>query len=440
MNLLQRILNLVSRPLVRYTGPVAGNGAGMLVTHETSLAQSAVWACVRAISEAIASLDWQILQDSVDGKTSTRIRNTPLDRLLNRQPNGEMSAFTWRETVLAHVLLTGNHYSEIERDSMGRVIGVWPLIPDNVRVMRNTVTNAIEYHCWQHTGTPVILEPDNVLHVKGLGWDGVTGYSILTMARRAIGMGLAMDETGANFYRNGAQVGLIFQHPKFLSEAAQNNLKQSLKEAYSGPGNAFRTLVIEEGMTVGRPQMTMIDAQFLESRKFGVADIARWFRVPPHKIGDLERSTNNNIEQQSIEFVRDCLVPWCERLQQEVDIKLVQPRANVRTHLDTSPLLHGTLLERFTAYEKARNGGWYCADDIRYELNMNPLPDGKGQIFLQPLNYVEAGTQPAPQPAIAAPGAEPAKPEPKSETVVNLNLAPVKLVRNADGTRSVEIP
>lgn len=395
MNVFRQIWNLVRRPIVRYTGPVAGNGAGMLVTNETALAHASVWACVRIISETIATLDWQILQEANDSRTM--IKGTPLGRILNRQANGEMTAFTWREVMLAHVLLTGNHYSEIQRDAMGRVVALWPLVPETVRVVRDPRTWQIRYHCWQPYDGEVILEPRDVLHIKGLGWDGVTGYSIITMARRSIGSGLAMDEYGANFYRNGAHVGLVFTYPNKLSEKAQDNFKQSLKEAYTGPGNSFRSLVLEEGMTLTKAQMSMVDAQYLESRKFSVNEICRWFRVPPHKVAELDRSTNNNIEHQSIEFVRDAVIPWCNRVEQEVEMKLMGRAANQATHLAWEPLLHGTMLDRFTALEKARNGGWYSANDCRRELSMNPIDNG--DIYLQPLNYVEAGDEPDEKPA-----------------------------------------
>jgi HK97 family phage portal protein len=409
---IQQLVALVTPARVRSTGPLSARAAGMAVTAETALGHATVWGCVNAITGAIAPLEWCEIRGKADG--SREEINTNINWLLNKQANPEMTAFTWRETALAQAMMGGNHYSEIERDTMGRPLWLWPTKPESTRPDRDASGKLI-YRVWQETGGEVVIPAANMLHLKGLGWDGIVGLSVIAMARRSIGMGLAMDEYGANFYQNGTHVGLIFEHPKTLTEGAQDRLKKSLQDNYTGAGHAFKTMVTEEGMKLSKATMSMVDAQFIESRRATATDICKWFRVPPHKVAELDRSTNNNIEHQSIEFVQDAIVPWCRRLEQEVDIKLYGRAAQRSTYtkIDTDPLLRGDIKSMYEAYSKALGGAAFlCADDVREFMEMNPLPDKKGQIFLQPMNYVEAGTQPAPTAAPAAP-AEPAPTAPE---------------------------
>jgi HK97 family phage portal protein len=411
-NWIQQLVALVTPARVRSTGPLSARAAGMAVTAETALGHATVWGCVNAITGAIAPLEWCEIRGKADG--SREEINTNINWLLNKQANPEMTAFTWRETALAQAMMGGNHYSEIERDTMGRPLWLWPTKPESTRPDRDASGKLI-YRVWQETGGEVVIPAANMLHLKGLGWDGIVGLSVIAMARRSIGMGLAMDEYGANFYQNGTHVGLIFEHPKTLTEGAQDRLKKSLQDNYTGAGHAFKTMVTEEGMKLSKATMSMVDAQFIESRRATATDICKWFRVPPHKVAELDRSTNNNIEHQSIEFVQDAIVPWCRRLEQEVDIKLYGRAAQRSTYtkIDTDPLLRGDIKSMYEAYSKALGGAAFlCADDVREFMEMNPLPDKKGQIFLQPMNYVEAGTQPAPTAAPAAP-AEPAPTAPE---------------------------
>jgi HK97 family phage portal protein len=406
MTLAQWFVNLLTR--ARPRSPIRGTSAaaGMFVDDFTALNYSGVFGCVRVISQAIASLDWQVIRESPDGKKE-RVTGGAVDRILNYAANPEMSAFTWRETGLAHCLLPGNHYSEIERDAMGRPLNVWPIDPHRMFVTRGE-TGELVYRVSDWAGGTRELAARDVLHVKGLCWDGILGMSPVGMARRSVGVGLAMDEYAASFYQNGTQLGLVLEHPKNLSEPAQQRLKDSLKQR-TGPLQAFRTIVTEEGMKLSRATMTMLDAQFLESRKFGLAEIARWYGVPLHKLAELDRSTNNNIEHQSIEFVQDCILPWCRRLEQEVDIKLFGLRSGkIYTRLNIDTLLRGDIASRYEAYSLGRNGGWLSANDIRKLENMDPIADG--DVYLVPLNMVPA--EDAGEQLEAAP-AEPATDDPK---------------------------
>lgn len=407
MKLADVFRNFIERawPRREHSSP-RGRGAGMAVNVDSALAHATVWACVRIISETIATLGWHITRDLPNGERD-RVTGTPLDWLLNVQPNPEMTSFTWRELVLVHALMSGNHYSEIQRDAMGRPIWLWPLDPERCWPDRDS-TGALIYRYYRQQGGIETLPARNVLHIHGLGWDGLSGYSVISVASRSLGSGIALDEHGANFFRNGAHLGLIFEHPKALSQTAWDRLQASIAER-TGPGNSFKTLIAEEGMKPAKFQMSMIDAQFLESRKFQVSEICRWFRVPPHKVADLERATFSNIEHQAIEFVQDTILPWCKRLEQEVDLKLfgVARQGNVHTRLNVDTLLRGDIKSRFEAYGQARQWGWLSVNDIRRLENSNGIGED-GDIYLQPSNMVEAGADPvlpgAPVGATAAAG------------------------------------
>lgn len=363
--------------------------AGMTVTNDSALQLAAVWACVRIISETIATLGWHIVHDMPDG-TKRREVGTQRDRLLNQMANPEMTAFVWRETALAHCLLWGNHYSEIVRDAGGRPQALYPIDPSRVLVERDE-NERVVYRVLQDNAGYATLQARDVLHVHGLGTDGINGISVVAFAQRSIGVGLALDEFGSSFYKHGAHVGAALKHPGKLSASAKDYLKASFADAYAGASNAHKTLVLEEGMSVEKLSMSMVDAQFLESRKFQVSEICRWFRVPPHKVADLDRATFSNIEHQSIEFVQDTILPWCRRLEQEVDAKLFgQWAATTRLNIDT--LLRGDIASRYAAYQKGREGGWLSANDVRRLESMDPIENG--DIYLQPMNYQEAGADP----------------------------------------------
>lgn len=427
MNWWQRIAALVQRPQPIQPGIAFGNGAGVLVTPDTALAYAAVWSCVRIITETVATLGWHIIRNV--GETRERVAGGPVDWMLNVQANPEMTAFSWRELALLHVLLNGNHYSEIERDSVGRPLALWPLQPDAVQVERPPEGGGLVYRVNPGMGREYRLGPRNVLHVHGLGWDGLTGMSVIAVARRSLGAGLGMDEMGANFYKNGAHVGVALSHPGKLSDAAKDYLKSSFRDLYTGSDKAFKTIVLEEGMGLEKMSMSMVDAQFIESRKFQVSEICRWFRVPPHKVADLERATFSNIEHQAIEFVQDTILPWCRRLEQEVDVKLFGSgrQGTLQTRLNIDTLLRGDIASRYAAYEKGRNGGWLSANDVRKLENLNPIENG--DIYLQPLNMGEAGEIPPPAPKTAAIEPAPDEPTPK-ETPDNVIVRDAKIFWN----------
>jgi HK97 family phage portal protein len=361
--------------------------AGVRISEDTALTYGAVYACTRIIAETVASLSWHVFReranggkDRVPGRVQTVLRDLA---------NPETSAFAFREQMIASALLWGNGFAEIERDGAGRVVNLWQLAPDRVQPDR-TASGRLVYVIDNRLQPDTILEADEVMHLHGLGFDGITGYSIVRLAARSIGIGIAGDKFGGAFYGNGTALSGVLQTDVTLTDPQRENLRQSWKEMYQGPDKAFSPAVLEAGLKWQSLGMPMTDAQFLENRKFQVTDIARWFRVPPHKLADLERATFSNIEQQSIEFVQDTIMPWAIRLEQEANRKLFgQNREGFFTKLNLNSLLRGDAESRFKAYAIGRQWGWLSANAILELEDMNPIGP-QGDVYLAPVNMVNA--------------------------------------------------
>lgn len=372
-----------------------GTATGRTVTPETALTYSAVWAAVRVLSESVAQLPL-ILYERLEPRGKRRARGHGLFDLLHDAPNSEMTAYEFREALMGHLCTWGNAYAEIEVDRRGEVIGLWPLRPDRMAVKRlwNPRRLVYEYEL-SGSGKKVLLAAEQVLHLRGLGFDGVIGYSPVNMARQGIGLGLAAEEYGARFFGNGARPGVVLEHPGELSEKAFSRLKESWLNQHEGLEKAHRVAILEEGIQVKEIGMPPEDAQFLQTRRFQVEEVARMYRVPPHMLADLEHGTFSNIEHLGLEFVAHSLGPWLVRWEQRITQDLLTPAERGRyfaEHL-VAGLLRGDLKTRYEAYAVGRNWGWLSADDVREMENMNPLPDGAGEVYLQPLNMVEAGEE-----------------------------------------------
>ena len=388
--------------------------SGQYVDEEMALRYSAVWGCVRVISEGVACLPWQVFRRTKGGKKEV---TDDTAWMLQNQPNPEMSPFIFKELLVRRMLLSGNGYAEIERDNGGRPVALWPIISERVTPDRDLDTGALIYRVRDIEKGEVILDPSNIFHLKGPGGDGLVGYSIIRMAAEAIGLGLAMQDFGSSFFGNGAHMGGVLQHPKQLSQEAQNRLKESFNQS-NARKNALSIAVLEEGMTYQRIGVPPEDAQFLESRSFSVVDICRWFRVPPHKVAELGRATWGNIEQLSIEFVQDAIVPTACRMEQEADSKFFgrNNRGVVFTQLNVNALLRGDMKSRNDAYAVGRQWGWLCPNDICELEGMNPIPPSQGgDMYLVPANMMSSKKAKAAesQPIAANPESNPAEPEPK---------------------------
>jgi len=373
--------------------------AGAIVNEKTAMYYSTVFACVRIISETIASLPLHLYRGLPDEGKEKAVSH-PLYSVLHSIGNPEMPSFTVRETMQAHISTWGNGCAEIEFNNGGYPIALWPMRPDRLQIEREKMlgdvgdrrSGPLVYRYTFGTGEQVVLPASNVLHIPGLGFDGIKGYSPISMAREAIGLGLATEEFGARFFGNGTHPGAVVEHPQTLSDNAFKHLKSQLTEKHAGLGKSHRLMLLEEGMKLQSLGIPPEDAQFLETRKFQKSEIAGIYRVPPHMIGDLEKATFSNIEQQSLEFVRDTIRPWCVRWEQYMFMKLLTPTERKKYFIEhlLDGLLRGDIASRYKAYAVGRQWGWLSADDIRALENMNPLPDGQGKKYLTPLNMASA--------------------------------------------------
>lgn len=372
--------------------------SGVDVNDQTALSCMAVYAAVRLISETIGSLPGHVMRHTEMGKEKALTH--PLYSIIHEQPNPEQTAMEWRETAMCHLLLRGNHYSEKQYDQAGRLIALWPIHPDRVKIERASANAALIYRITVPGGGEVRYSPEQVLHLRGLGANGVTGFSPIAMARQAIGLAIAAQEYGARLFANDTRPGGVLEHPGKLNDAAHKRLRESVENLHQGLGNAHRMMILEEGMKWSQVGINPDDAQFLESRKFSVTEIARMFNLPPHFLRDLERATFSNIEQQAIEFVVYTLRPWVVRFEQRLKIELLSPQDRV-THFikfNVDGLLRGDIQTRYNAYHIAKQDGWINSDEIRELEDMNPIPGGDGQDYWQPTNMGVVGKMPEPQP------------------------------------------
>jgi len=350
---------------------------------------TAVYCCVRILSEAVASLPLQFYRYTDDGGKEKAVEH-PLYFLLHDEPNPEMTSFIFRETLMTHLLLWGNAYSQIIRNGKGEVVALYPLMPDRMKVDRDehgrlyyeyTVYDSDDVDGRKGTnkvGRTVRLQPHDVLHIPGLGFDGLVGYSPIAMAKNAIGLAIATEEYGSKFFANGAAPSGVLEHPGTIKDPSK--VRESWQATFGGSGNANKIAVLEEGMKYTPISISPEQAQFLETRKFQIDEIARIFRVPPHMIGDLEKSSFNNIEQQSLEFVKYTLDPWVSRWEQAMVRALLTPDEKKKYFFkfNVDGLLRGDYQSRMNGYATARQNGWMSANDIRELENLDRIPAEQG--------------------------------------------------------------
>lgn len=357
--------------------------SGKTVNERTALQTTAVYACVRILSETIASLPLHVYRYTEGGKTKDT--EHALYTILHDEPNPDMTSFVFRETLMSHLLIWGNAYSQILRDRSGQVIGLYPLLPDQMSVHRSEkgklyyVYNRYEEDNpnFQEKGS-IVLSQEEVLHIPGLGFDGLIGYSPIALAKNAVGMTLACEEYGASFFSNGANPGGVLEHPGILKDPGK--VRDSWNAVYQGTRNAHKVAVLEEGMSYKQIGIPPEEAQFLETRKFQINEIARLFRIPPHMVGDLEKSSFSNIEQQSLEFVKYTLDPWVVRFEQALKKSLLLPEEK-KTHFikfNVDGLLRGDYQSRMNGYAIGRQNGWLSTNDIRKLEELNPIPSEEG--------------------------------------------------------------
>lgn len=349
--------------------------AGKSVTAKTAIQMSTVYACVRVIAETIASLPLHVRQE--DGKGSKKATDHPLYRILHDEPNTEMTSFVLREVMLSHLLLWGNSYCQIVRNGRGHILGLYPLLPDQMQVGRDSA-GKLTYDYSTRDGKVVRLRPEDVLHIPGLGFDGIMGYSPIALEKNAIGLGLAAEEYGSKFFSNGATPSGVLTHPNTVKDPKR--LRESWNAAYGGSSNSGKVAILEEGMQFSRISMPNNEAQFLETRKFQVSEICRIYRVPPHLVGDLEHATFSNIEHQSISFAMHTIRPWLVRIEQAMNRALFPEKEKgvfyIQFNLDG--LMRGDYKSRMEGYAIGRQNGWLSTNDIRELENMNPVSAEEG--------------------------------------------------------------
>lgn len=370
----------------QYTFFMGGSSAGKSVTERSAMQMTAVYSCVRILAEAVAGLPLHFYKYNNDGSKSKAI-DSNLYHLLHDEPNPEMSSFVFRETLMTHLLLWGNAYAQIIRNGKGEVIALYPLMPNKMSVDRDE--NGVLYYTYQRSqeegkesGT-VTLSTRDVLHIPGLGFDGLVGYSPIAMAKNAIGLAIATEEYGAKFFANGAAPSGVLEHPGTIKDPAR--LRENWNATFGGSANSGKVAVLEEGMKYTPISISPEQAQFLETRKFQINEIARIFRVPPHMVGDLEKSSFSNIEQQSLEFVKYTLDPWIIRWEQSLNRALlnVDEKKNYFFKFNVEGLLRGDYQSRMQGYATARQNGWMSANDIRELENLDKIPaESGGDLYL----------------------------------------------------------
>ena len=388
MNLLQGIFRSRDKPQNRtagssYTFFMGGTTSGKPVNERSAMQMTAVYSCVRILAEAVAGLPLHLYRYNETGGKEKAIDH-PLYYLLHDEPNPEMSSFVFRETLMTHLLLWGNAYAQIIRNGKGEVLALYPLMPNKMSVDRDE--DGQLYYTYQRSneeaptmeGSSVRLKPTDVLHIPGLGFDGLVGYSPIAMAKNAIGMAIACEEFGAKFFANGAAPSGVLEHPGTIKDPAR--VRDAWQSQFGGSSNSGKVAVLEEGMKYTPISISPEQAQFLETRKFQINEIARIFRVPPHMVGDLEKSSFSNIEQQSLEFVKYTLDPWIIRWEQSMMRVLLSldEKKEYFIKFNLEGLLRGDYQSRMNGYSIARQNGWMSANDIRELENLDRIPAEQG--------------------------------------------------------------
>lgn len=366
--------------------------SGQVVTPEIALRIAAVYRCVAIIAGAVATMPIHIKR-RVDARTREDVDGHPAGILMRRRPNAWMTASAFRRMMTAHVLLRGNAYAVIVR-SAGKPIDLIPIHPDRV-IVEQADDLAVRYIYQRKDGRRVLIDQSDMLHLLGMTFDGVRGVSPIQYARETIGFALATQRHGATLFKNGTQIGAVLKHPKALGNERIETLRAGL-EKFRGGDNAHKTMILEEGMEFSPIGMTAEDAQYIETMKYSRSDIAMFMGVPPHMIGDTEKSTSwgSGIEQQHIGFLAYTLEDWLTSWEETIGRALiVEPDHFAR--FNRAALVRSDIKTRYGAYQIGRTGGWLSANDIRAAEDMNPIEGG--DTYLEPLNMQPADANTRPQ-------------------------------------------
>jgi HK97 family phage portal protein len=398
--------------LARLFGSGANTFAGVGVSEDSALNIAAFFQGVGLISAHIAAVPLDHYKRGL-GRVKTALTGSKLDKLFNQAPNPEMTPFTMRETMQAHLLTWGNAYAEIEWNNLDQPIGLWPITPDRVTVYRDRESQAIRYRVAGSNGDRSV-ESENMFHPPGLGFDGLVGYSVIARARQSLGLSSAAERYGATFFGNGGSFGGTLTTPDDLDETQEGELRARIDRLHQGPDRAHKFLILSNGLKYEKFAIPPDDAQFLETRTFQVEEIARWLNLPPHKLKHLEHATFSNIEQQNLDYYTDTLWTWYERWEDEIRRKLIPASEwNLQfAKFNINALLRGDIKSRYDAYAVGKTAGFLSINDIHDKEDMPPVAGG--DVYLQPLNmipadqfkaYTDKQLQPPPAPAAPTPPA-----------------------------------
>jgi HK97 family phage portal protein len=361
--------------------------SGKRVDEDSAQTLTVVYACVRAISETVGTLPFHLYRKLSEDKRE-RATDHPLYPIINRMPNPEMTDMVFRETMLVHLNTWGNFYGNIVWNKGSKVEAIWPLRPDRMEVQE--IDGKRRYIYTLESGERRGFDTTEMLHIPGLGFDGIIGYSPIRKNAEAIGLAMAAEEYGARFFQNDARPGVILKHPGELSQPAQDRLRKSWEDMHKGLSNKHRLGILEEGMdfaTIGIPPN---EAQWIELRKFQLPEICRIYRVPPPIIGDLERATFSNVEEMTRYFGNLCILPWLRRVEQHYNNKLLKESEQnayyVEHNMDS--MMRADQKSRYESYATGRQWGWFSANDVLKKENMDAIEDG--DIYLTPMNMIPA--------------------------------------------------
>ena len=357
--------------------------SGEQVDEKSAMQIATVYACVRLLADSVAQLPLHLFR-VVGEDGQEKAKDHPLYNILYRQPNPEMTDFSFKEVLMTHLLLWGNAYVQIIRDGKNNVLGLYPLLPENVEIDRDARGNLYYiYHAYTDE-TPgeknkdLYFRRDEILHVPGLGFNGLIGFSPIAMMKNSLGSTLAVEKYGSAFFKNGAQPSGVLEHPGVLKNPEK--IRQNWSDVYGGANNAHKVAVLEEGMSYKAISLPPEDSQFLSTRQFGVEEICRIFRVPPHMVQDLQRATFNNIEHLAIEFVMHTLMPWLVRIEQAIikDVLIDEEKNEFFPKFNVDGLMRGDYKSRMEGYAVAITNGIMSVNDVRKLEDLDPLDENEG--------------------------------------------------------------
>lgn len=396
MNILERVTRFFNN--LSLTNPKAWDPSlwhfasddvsGENVNEYSALNYSAIWNAINLISGSIAAMPLHLMQRKDDKKRIVSERG--LYRVMHDAWNPYVTAMAGRETLLSHALSWGNGYAEKVFNGLDEIVELWPITPN--RVTPRMLDGELVYEIIVGTEKKV-LPRRQILHIPGFGFDGIVGYNVIAMARRSIGLSMAMETFGATYFGNGTHPGVIISHPGKLSEQTAVNLRKSLTESYSGLGKAHRLMLLEDAMKIEKVGVDPEDSQFLESRQFQIPEIARWFNLPPHKLKDLTKSSFNNIESEQGSFYSDSLLPWLVRLEQNYNMQLLTKGdrllyggGSLYFKHNYEGILRTDTQKRGEFYSKMFGIGAMSINEIREKEDMDPIAGGDEHFV--PLNMV----------------------------------------------------